>query len=60
MADIQIRLRAVFSDEYFAVLKRVHRAWINVDVRIQFLHSHAQAARTKEAPQTGGRQALTQ
>ena len=43
VAQIQVGFRAIFGDEHFAVLERVHRARIHVEVGIQFLHGHAQS-----------------
>ena len=40
MSQIQIGLRAILRDEYFAVLDRVHGAGINIDIRIEFLHGY--------------------
>ena len=60
VADIEVGFRAVFSHENFAVLKRVHRAGIDVDVGIELLHDHMQSPRTKESSQAGGGQALAQ
>ena len=36
MSQIQIGLRAILRDEYFAVLDRVHGAGINIDIWINF------------------------
>ena len=38
MSQIQICFRAVIGDEDFSVLNGVHGAWVDVDVRIEFLH----------------------
>ena len=38
MAKIQIGLRAVLRDEYFAVLDGIHRAGIDIDIGVEFLH----------------------
>ena len=40
MAEIQICLRPVVGDEYFAVLDRVHRPGIHIDVWVKLLHCH--------------------
>ena len=44
VAEIEIGLGAVVGDEHFAVLERRHRARIDVDVRIELEHGHAQSA----------------
>ena len=41
MSQIQIGLRAILRDEYFAVLDRVHGAGININIRIEFLHGYS-------------------
>lgn len=40
MTKIKICLSSVISYKYFAMLYRVHSTWINVDIRVKFLHSH--------------------
>ena len=42
--DVEVRLRAVVSDEDLAVLEGVHCAGIDVDVGVQLLHDNADAA----------------
>ena len=44
MTEVHVRFGAVFCDVDFAVLERVHRARIDVDVRIQFHKIHPQTA----------------
>ena len=44
VSDIQISFGAVFRDEYFAMLKGVHRPWINIQIRIELLHRHSKPA----------------
>ena len=60
MADIQIGLRAVVGHEDLAVLERVHRAWIDVQVRIQLLHAHPQAAHLQQAAEAGSGEPLAE
>src|SRR6266852_4908302 len=60
MAEVQISLGSVVGDENFAVLKRRHRARIDIDIRVQFDQGHAQAARLQQAADRRRRQALTQ
>ena len=38
MAQIQVCLRTILRNEYFAVLNRVHGTGVDVDVRVKFLH----------------------
>ena len=44
VAEVEIGLGAVVGDEHLAVLERRHRARIDVDVRIELLHRHAEPA----------------
>src|SRR5579871_5686619 len=44
MAQIEVGLGAIVEDVDFAVLVRVHRAGIDVDIGVELLHAHAQAA----------------
>ena len=60
MADVEIGLRAVLGDEHLAVLERIHGARVHVEVRIEFLHSHLQAARGEQLTETAGGQALAE
>ncbi len=38
MTQVQIGLRAVLRDEHFAVLDGIHRAGIDIDIGVKFLH----------------------
>ena len=60
VADVQVGLGAVVGDEDLTVLERVHRARVDVEVRVQLLHVHAQAAHLEQAAQAAGGQALAQ
>ena len=60
MAQIQVRLRAVLGHIDLAMLIRAHRARVHVDVRIQLLRGHLQAARLEQPAQRGRRDALAQ
>ena len=44
MPDVEVGLGAVVGDEDLAVLERVHRPGVDVEVRVELLHRHAQAA----------------
>ena len=44
VADVEVGLGAVVGDEDLAVLERVHRAGVDVEVRVELLHRDAQAA----------------
>ncbi len=58
--DVEVGLGAVISDEHLAVLERVHRARVDVEVRVELLHHDAQSARGEEVADAGGGQALAE
>ena len=45
VTKIKISLSAVIGDKHLSVLNRVHSSWVNVDIRVEFLHSNGVAAR---------------
>jgi hypothetical protein len=60
VADVEVGLGAVLGDEDLAVLERVHRAGVDVEVGVELLHRHPQAARPEQVAEAGGRQALAE
>jgi hypothetical protein len=60
VAEIQVRLGPVVEHEHLAVLERVHRPWVDVDVRIELLESDPKSSGTEQAAQRGGGDALTE
>src|ERR1035437_2544479 len=58
--DIQVGLRAVIGDEHLAVLERVHRAGIDVEVRVELLHADPQSPQLEQPPETRGSKALAE
>ena len=60
MADVEVGLGAVLGDEDLAVLERVHRPGVDVEVRVELLHRHPQAAGLEQAAEAAGRQALAE
>jgi len=60
VADVEIRLGAVIRDEDFAVLEGIHRAGIDVEIRIQLLHHDAQTACRQKIAQARGREAFSE
>src|SRR5690606_27886268 len=60
VTDVEIGLGAVVGDEDLTVLERVHRAGVDVQIRVELLHHDAQTACGQQIPQTGRRQALPQ
>ena len=58
--DVEIGLGAVLGDEHLAVLERVHRARIDVEVRVELLHGDLQATRGQQLPEARRGEALTE
>ena len=58
--DIEVRLGAVVGHEDLAVLERVHRARIDVQVGVELLHDDMQAACGKKITETRGGQPLAE
>ena len=49
VAEIEVGLATVVGDEHLAVLERVHRAGVDVDVRVELLHRDPQATQLQQA-----------
>ena len=60
VADVEVGLGAVVGDEDLAVLERVHRPGVDVEVRVELLHRHPQAAGLEQPAEAGRRQALAE
>ena len=58
--DVEVGLGAVVGHEDLAVLERVHRSGIDVQVGIELLHHDPEAARREEVAEAGGREPLAQ
>ena len=58
--EIEIRLGPVVQDEDLAVLERVHRARIDVDVRVELLEDDLETPGLEEAAEGGGGDALAE
>ena len=58
--EVEVALAAVVGDEDLAVLERVHRAGVDVEVRVQLLHDDPQATRGQQVAEAGGGEALAQ
>src|SRR5215469_1727771 len=58
--DIQVRLGPVVGDEDLAVLERIHGAGIHVEVRVELLHAHPQAAQLQQPADARGRETLAE
>ena len=53
VADVEVGLGAVLGDEHLAVLERRHRAGIDVQVRVELLRLHGEAARLQQPAERG-------
>ncbi len=60
VTEIQVGLAPVLGHEHLAVLERVHRAGVDVDVRVQLLHGDPEPTGLEEATERGGREALAE
>ena len=60
VAEVEVGLAAVVGDEHLAVLERVHRARVDVDVRVELLHRDPEAPRLQEPAERGGREPLAE
>ena len=60
VTDVEVGLRPVVGDEHLAVLERVHRPGVDVEVGVELLHGHAQPPRAEQAAQAGGGQSLAE
>jgi len=60
VAQVEVRLCAVFSDEYLTMLVGRHRARIDVQVGIQLLHGHRNAPALEQPADRRGRNPFAQ
>jgi hypothetical protein len=58
--EVEVGLAAVVGDEDLAVLERVHRAGIDVDVRVELLHRDPQAPGLEQSTEGRGGDALAE
>ena len=60
VADVEIGLGTVFGHIDLAVLERVHGARVDVDVRVELLLQHMDAAAAQQTTERGGGQAFSE
>src|SRR4051794_15624918 len=60
VAQVEVGLRPVLGHEHLAVLERAHRARVDVDVGVELLDRHGQAARHQQLAHRGGGDALAE
>ncbi len=60
VADVEIGLGAVLGDEHLAVLERAHRSRVDVQVRVELLHLHLEAARLQQTAERRGGDSLAE
>ena len=60
VTDVEICFSTVVSDEDLSMLKGIHRAGVDVEIRIEFLHGDAQTACLEKIAETRSRQAFTE
>ena len=56
--EVEVGLGSIVQDEHLAVLERIHRARVDVDVRIELLEDDLEPARGEESAEGGGGDAL--
>ena len=44
MPEVQVGFRAVVRDIYLAVLERIHRSRVDVEIRVELLNGHPEPA----------------
>src|SRR5680860_820762 len=60
VTDVEVGLGSVVGDEHLAVLERVHRPGIDVEVGVELLHRDLQTARAEQPAQAGGGESLAE
>ena len=60
VAKVEVGFGAVVGDEHLAVLERRHRSRIDIDVRIELLHRHFEAAFDQQPAEGRRRNSLPQ
>ena len=58
--EVEVGLPAVVGDEDLAVLERVHRPRVDVDVRVELLQRHTQATELEQPPERRRRQTFAE
>ena len=58
--EVEVGLAAVVGDEHLAVLEGVHRAGVDVDVRVELLHRDPQPSGLEQTPERGGGETLAE
>ena len=58
--DVEVGLSTVIGHEDLAVLERVHRSGVDVQIRVELLHHDPQAARGEEVAEACGSQTLAE
>ncbi len=60
VADVEISFGPVLGDEDLAVLERVHRPRIDIEVGVKLLHRHPQTPASEQMPQARGSEPLAE
>ena len=60
VAEVEVGLAAVVGDEHLAVLEGVHRAGVDVDVRVELLHGDPEAPGLQQPTERGGGEPLAE
>src|SRR5690606_29035920 len=60
VTDVEVGLGTIIGDENLAMLERVHRSRIDIEVRVELLHHNPQPTRSEKVAETGGGKPLAE
>ena len=60
MSNVEVGFSSVIGDKHFTVLERVHRAGVNVEVRIELLHDDSQTTTGEQIAERCGCQTFAE
>ena len=60
MPKVKVGLSTVVSDKNLAMLYRIHSTWVNIDIRVEFLHGNTVATHFKQSSEGSGSNPLAQ
>ena len=60
VTEVEVGLSPIVGDEHLAVLERVHRAGVDVDVRVELLHRDPQPSGLEQSPERGSGETLAE
>ena len=60
VSQVKVSFGAVVCNKHLPVLNRVHRAWVNVDIWVEFLHGYPVTSHFQQTSQRSGSDALAE